>query len=72
MNDLVLSVGVNKCIGSFLHTNIALSRFFADFSVCVRLTQTEKLSLEAMNALVLQVGANKCTASFLAHQLCPK
>ena len=56
MNDLVLSVGVSKCTGSFY----------------IKLTQTENRQLEAMNVLVLQVGANKCIASFLAHQLCPK
>lgn len=71
MNGLVLSVDVNKCTlsDSFLHTNIALSRFFADFFRLREPNTNRKLTI---NELILQVGANKCTASFLAHQLCLK
>ena len=57
-------------------TTVVLS---GDFSVFVRLTKTEKLSLEDqfskksyVYVSVLPAGAHKCTPSFISDHCCPK
>ena len=75
VNVSVLLVGANKCNLQFFPTIVVLD---ADFSVCGRLTELKKLSLEGtfskdcrMNVSLLTVGTNKCTPSFLSDQCCP-